>query len=147
MVEVHLYSLRCNLEYNARDNSSNAVQHRNSVAWYEKVFSYLAVDLERSLRKVDHSVWVDFTVCICCCECNVELAAWLHALDMLLKFREKVSCSVDIVKWFLYSLVNYHSFNFEFVCELDYFVLSDFHIVSVLIFIVKDVSTRYARST
>lgn len=131
VVEVHLYSLRSHLEYNAWDNCSNAVKHRNCVARNEKVFSYFTVDLECSLWKVDNSVRVDFAISICCCECHVELAARLHALDVLLKLREEASCSMNIVKWFLYCLVNYHSFYFEYVCELYYFVCFDFHIVSV----------------
>ena len=128
VVEVHLYSLRSYLENNARDNRTDAVQHRDGVARYEKVFSYFTVDLECCLWKVDHSVRVDLTVSVSRCECNVELAAWLHALDVFLELRKKVACSMYVVKWLLYCLVNYHSFNFELVCELYYFVCFDFHI-------------------
>ena len=69
------------------------------------------------------------SVCVSRCESHVKLAARLHALDMLLELREKASCAMNIVKWLLYCLVNYHSIYFEFICELYYFVLSDFHIV------------------
>ena len=141
VVEVHLYSLRCNLEYNARDHAAHAVHHRNCVARYEEVFSYLTVNLECRLWKVDDSVRIDLTVCVSRCKSHVEPASRLHTLDMFLKLRKKASCSMNIVKWLLYCLVDYHSFHFELICELYYCVLSDFHIFFCFNCHCSDVST------
>jgi hypothetical protein len=65
VVEVHLHRVRCHFENNARDYATHAVHHRNCVSWYEEVFTDLSVHFKCSLRKVDDSVWIHFSISVC----------------------------------------------------------------------------------
>ena len=129
VVEVHLYTVCSHLKYNSRDNSAHAVHHRDSVTRNEQVFANFAVYLECCLWKVNDSLWIYLSICVDRCKCYLELVTCLHAFDMFFKLRKEASCAVDIIKWFFLGCVIYNlSFYFEFVCELNYCVLCDFHI-------------------
>ena len=129
VVEVHLHAVFANLTNNTRDHSTHAVEHRDSVAWYEKILANLAVDLERCLWKVDDAAWVNLAVTVLWRKSNVECRAWLHAFDMLLEFRKKAACSMYVIQWSFLSCVVYHlAVHLKFVAEFYYSVLCNFHI-------------------
>lgn len=46
MVEVHLYRIFSHFKYYTRDYCAHAVEHRDGVARYEKVFAHFSVYLE-----------------------------------------------------------------------------------------------------
>ena len=134
MVQVHFYSFRGNFENYARYHCACSVEHRDGVAWNEKVFSYLSVYLECGFRKVDDLFRLDFAVSICRCEGDFKCRSRFHAFDMLLEFRQEAACAMYIVqRSFLGCSVNNASVHFELVSELHYFVCSNFHIAVVLI--------------
>ena len=130
MVEVHLDRVFGNFEDYSRDYSAHAVHHRDCVARYKEVFADLSVNLECSFRQVDDSCRIHFAISVGRGEGDLELVTWLHALDVCLELRKEVACSVDIVKRsFLCCMVYYLSFYFEFIAELYYCVLCNFHIL------------------
>jgi hypothetical protein len=72
MVEVHLHAVFIHLKHHTRNHRTHAVEHRDCVARYEKIFANLAVDLERCLREIDDAVWVNFTVSVLRRKSHVE---------------------------------------------------------------------------
>lgn len=55
VVEVHLYCLRCDLEHYSRYDTAHAVEHRDGVTGYEKVFAYFTVHLKCRFRQVENA--------------------------------------------------------------------------------------------
>ena len=64
MVEVHLHAVLIHLKYNTWDHCTHAVEHRDCVAWHEKILADLAVDFEGSLREVENAAWVHLAVSV-----------------------------------------------------------------------------------
>ena len=123
VVEVHLHYILCHLENYAWDHCAHAVHHWDGVADNEKILADLSVDLERCLRKLNDSLWVNLAVSVCWCESYIECCTWLKSFDSCLELRKEVACSVDIVqRALLWALVNDLAVNLEFVAEFYYCV-------------------------
>ena len=136
MVEVHLHGVCCNLKYHSRNHYSHAVHHRDSISRYQEVFSDLSVHFKCSLWKVNDPVWFHLAISVCRRKGHVKLISRFHALDMLFELRKQTSCALYIIqRSFLCCVVNNVSVNFEFVCELHYSVLFNFHIALFILFL------------
>ena len=136
MVEVHLHGVCCNLKYHSRNHSSHAVHHRDSISRYQEVFSDLSVHFKCSLWKVNDPVWFHLAISVCRRKGHVKLISRFHAFDMLFELRKQTSCALYIIqRSFLCCVVNNVSVNFEFVCELHYSVLFNFHIALFILFL------------
>ena len=121
MVKVHLYGFWCNLKHDSRYDAAHAVEHRNGVSRYEKVFTNCSIHFKSSFRKVNYHLWIYFTVSVSRGEGHIEPVAGLHAFNCCLELRQKASCCVNIVqRTLLWTLVDYLSVNLEFIAELNY---------------------------
>ena len=128
VVEVHHNGVWLDLVNGSLYDLASVAEHRDDLAYDEKILANFPVDLKSGLRQLEETAGVECAVAFLRSEGERELVARLLALDLALEFRKKHMCPVNVAKrTLLRRLVGEFSVHNQFVGQLDHIVFLYFH--------------------
>ena len=133
VIEVHSDVLVADFYHRAGHHAAVGVHHRNHVAFKEQ-FLCQAVALHKDvLGEVDYGAGVVLAITLGGSETEVEFVAHLLAGDVLFELGQQIACAKDEFQraGFIATVCNFAIY-LEFVYQMYYFVLSNFHKLSFI---------------